>query len=817
MLIDSGATMSLLAKSTFCKLPENSRPTLEESSFQIKFANGDIQDSFGQTRIPITIGDFTADIDFLVGDFTDEAIIGIKDLQKIGFEINFQNMTVIKDDKDIPVHDSFNRHLSSRVFVKHITCLPPRQTSIVWGQVKTHEVGDDQSLVMLQSVRSIVHKHGVLPAKSLHKQNQNCIPVSIYNSTEATVVLQPDETVGILVPIKNAESEVSEICYTQQANKCEASEKDQKLSELPQHMTSLFERSIQYLSKAEQEQLKTFMIRYADQFSKDDFDIGFCDVIEHEIITKDVPPVKQNPRRLGPEQRIAADKIVEELLERGLVKPSKSAWASPIVMVKKKDNTYRMCIDYREVNKHSTLDAYPLPTVNQCISQLSQARWFCSTDLACGYWQVKVDENSKNKTAFCTRRGLFEWEVMPFGLSSACATFQRLMETILCEMRFDELLIYLDDILIWGRNVEETLERLGKFLDKLKSANLKLKPNKCSLFQKEVQFLGHIVSDKGISCDPTKIEAIKSWKVPSNVKELKSFLGLCNYYKKFIDNYSTLAKPLTELTSLKVEFSWNEGCQRAFEQLKQSLISAPILGYPKNDGLFILDTDASDVGIGAVLSQVQNDQEVVITYGSRTLSPQEKNYCVTQKELLAIIHHIKIFKDYLLGKHFKVRTDHWSLKYLQHFREPEGQLARWLDFLQPFDFEIIVRPGKNHGNADALSRKGITCGGKKCHCCKFSDLEYEPPVKLETRLQNETGTQTDDYPFDLEISSRSAQIIKTIDSGNFSSIDCKEIISAQTEDTDIGPIYNLVRHQKTRPKWCDISSLSAEAKRLICE
>ena len=261
---------------------------------------------------------------------------------------------------------------------------------------------------MLQSVRSIVHKHGVLPAKLLHKQNQNCIPVSIYNSTEGTVVLQPDETVGILVPVKNAESEVSAICNIQQANKCEASEKDQNLSELPQHMTSLFKRSVQYLRKTEEEHLKAFMIRYADQFSKNDFDIGFCDGIEHEIITKDVPPVKQNPLRLGPEQRIDADKIVDELLERSLVKPSKSAWASPIVMVKKKDNTYRMCNDYREVNKHSALDAYPLPTVNQRISQLSQARWFCSTDLACSYWQVQMDENSKNKTAFCTRKGLFE-------------------------------------------------------------------------------------------------------------------------------------------------------------------------------------------------------------------------------------------------------------------------------------------------------------------------------------------------------------------------------------------------------------------------
>ena len=814
MLVDSGATMSLLNEKILSELPIEARPVLEKSNSQIKFANGEVQRVLGRVKVPVQINGFTKSVDFLIGSFTDEAILGINDLQLLGLEIDFKNMILHKGDTLIPTEDSCSVPLSCKVYTKHTVALPPGKISTIWANVKREGVSDHvNSPMMLQSVRSIVHKHGIIPAKSLHNASDNQVPVSLFNPNEDTVVIDPNETLGILVPVLEVDSQVSEIIDTEHVRKCTAETKpsdDQEIG-LPEHLVDLYERSTQHLNASESKELKQFLIRYESQFSRNDFDIGYCDIIEHEINTKE-PPTKQNPRKLGPEQRIAADKIVDELLDRGLIKPSKSPWASPIVMVKKKDNTYRMCIDYRELNKSCPLDAYPLPTVNQCLSQLSQARWFCSTDLASGYWQVKMSENSKEKTAFCTRKGLFEWEVMPFGLSSACATFQRLMETILCEMRFEELLIYLDDILIWGRSVKETLERLGKFLDRLKIANLKLKPNKCFLFQKSVQFLGHVVSDKGVSCDPQKVEAIKSWKVPSNVKELRSFLGLCNYYKKFISDYSTLMKPLSELTSPKVKFKWDEKCQNSFENLKQLLVSAPILGYPKDSGTFVLDTDASDVGLGAVLSQIQDDREVVISYGSRTLTPQEINYCVTRKELLAIVHHIKTFKDYLLGKHFKVRTDHWSLKYLKRFKEPEGQLARWIDFLQPFDFEIITRNGNKHGNADALSRREIPCGGKKCQCKRFLEFEYDTPVSLEVKLQKEIGTQTMN---DLYIPTlRGVQVVESVDSGNFDHETCETLGQEQAKDPDIGPIYKFVECGE-KPKWPEISHLSSESKRLI--
>ena len=220
--------------------------------------------------------------------------------------------------------------------------------------------------------------------------------------------------------------------------------------------------------------------------------------------------------------------------------------------------------------------------------------------------------------------------------------------------------------------------------------------------------MGYVVSETGISTDPSKIEAIKDWPTPRNGKHVKSFLGLVSYYRRFIDSFSTVAKPLTELTSCKRKFNWTEECEQSFQKLKECLISAPILGYPQDEGEFIVDTDASNVALGGILSQVQemDGQKVerVLAYGSRTMNQQEVNYCITRRELLAIVHHLRVWKCYLLGRHFKVRTDHSSLKYLHRFKEPEGQLARWLDFLQAFDFEIVHRAGTAHGNADGLSR-----------------------------------------------------------------------------------------------------------------
>ena len=811
MLIDSGASMSLLDKRIFDHISSETRPKLHPSTLQVTLADGHVRDCYGTVEIPVKVCGSEITLEFLVGNFSDEAILGMTDLQKLGLTIDFTNLKVSKGEYCIPVHDMDNNQLSTRVTLQSSVTVQPKSEYQVMGQVRSRDTrGLPRGPVMLQPVRSVMQKYGILTAKSLHNTDQKQVPVLLFNSNEDSVVLDSDTTIGVLVPVEEIQHQVSDTLSTRvKANGCQAEPCD-SMQDLPDHMIDLYERSCKHLEERDKVKLKVFLVQYSDIFSKSDFDIGLWDIIEHEIQTDGATPKKQYPRKLAPSQRLAADKIVDDLLQQGFIKPSKSPWASPIVMVKKKDNNYRMCIDYRALNKVSVKDAYPMPSASSCFQQLSGARWFCSTDLASGYWQVKMSEGSKDKTAFCTRKGLFEWDAMPFGLTSACATFQRLMETILCDLRFESLLIYRDDILIWGSTVEETLERLGKFLDKLQGANLKLKPCKCSLFQKSVAFLGHIVSDKGISCDPSKIEAVKSWTVPTSRKEVKSFLGLASYYRRHISDFSTIAKPLTELTSNHIDFQWTNNCQLAFEKLKEALISAPILGYPKDNGLYILDTDASDVGVGGVLSQIQNDQEVVISYGSRTLSPQEKNYFVTRKELLAVVHHIKMFKGYLLGKHFKVRTDHFSLKYLHRFKEPEGQLARWLDFLQAFDFEVVIRPGAKHSNADSLSRKTVRCGGKRCQCCTFEDLQYEPPVVLETKLEREVGTQTEDLEDDKQkITARGIKFKQIWSNAEFK--------SEQLNDPDTGPAYKQIQESNPKPTWSKLSPFSAETKALMNE
>ena len=268
---------------------------------------------------------------------------------------------------------------------------------------------------------------------------------------------------------------------------------------------------------------------------------------------------------------------------------------------------------------------------------------------------------------------------MPFGLTNAPATFQRLMEIVLQGLQWSTCLIYIDDIIVFGRTADEHISRLRVVLERMKDVHLKLKPSKCYLLEEQVLFLGHIVSGKGISPSPSNANKILEWKVPASTKEIRQFLGMATYYRRFIKDFAKIAKPLSTLTNKGVTFSWNEKCQQSFETLKNALTGSEIMAYPLSDGLFILDTDACDTVIGAVLSQVQDGRERVIAYASRTLNKAERNYCITDREFLAVKHSVEYFRHYLLGRHFLVRSDHQALKWLFSLKEPKSRVARWLD------------------------------------------------------------------------------------------------------------------------------------------
>lgn len=391
---------------------------------------------------------------------------------------------------------------------------------------------------------------------------------------------------------------------------------------------------------------------------------------------KDSEPIKQAPRRIPLHLREEVEHIVQEMKQRGVIEESRSPWVSPVVLVKKKDGSLRFCVDYRKLNAVTVKDSYPLPRIEDILDQLSGNFWFSTLDLKSGYWQVKVSSEDKEKTAFSVDNGLWQFKVMPFGLCNAPATFERLMEKVLQDILSKVCLVYLDDVIVFSKTFEEMMANLRKVFLRLRAANLKINSQKCSLFGKEVKYLGHIVSERGISTDPEKISAVRDWPVPQNRKQLRSFLGFCSYYRKFITGFSLIAKPLFTLTEHQVKFEWSSSCQEAFQELKQKLISSPILSFPKEQGQFILDTDASNHGVGAVLSQVQNSTEKVIAYFSRVLNKAERNYCITRRELLATVASLKSFHHYLYGTKFKIRTDYISLKWLMSFKDLEGHLAR---------------------------------------------------------------------------------------------------------------------------------------------
>jgi len=332
-------------------------------------------------------------------------------------------------------------------------------------------------------------------------------------------------------------------------------------------------------------------------------------------------------------------------------------------------------VDYRRLNSVTRKDAYPLPRIDSCLDALSGARYFSSFDLRSSYYQVPMDMRDADKTTFIARTGMYRYRRVPFGLCNAGSTFQRIMDLALNGLNFNMCLVYLADIIVYSSMVEEHLSRLRKLFDRMRTANLKLKPSKCNLLQAEVHFLGHVVSGEGVSTDPGKLDLVKDWPQPRDLHEVRSFLGLASYYRRFVPTLAEVAAPLHALMGKNRKFEWTSQCEGAFTKLKQALITSPILAMPNDTDLFLLDTDAYDVSIGAVLSQVKNGVERVIAYASRSLGKPERNYCVTRKELLAIVCYTRAFRQYLLGRQFVVRTDHSALQWLRSTPEPIGQQA----------------------------------------------------------------------------------------------------------------------------------------------
>ena len=413
---------------------------------------------------------------------------------------------------------------------------------------------------------------------------------------------------------------------------------------------------------------------------------------------------------LAVQQEVA--KQLEAMQRSGVITPSHSPWSSPVVMVRKKDGSHRFCVDYRGLNAITKSDTFPLPRIDDLLDRLGKARYFSTLELASGFWQIRMELSSQEKTAFVTPHGLYEFRVVPFGLTNAPAVFQRLIQQVLIGLNPTEgddfVTAYIDDILIFSPTLCDHLQHLRRVIDRLREVNLKLKPTKCKFVRESVDYLGHVITATGLQTNPRLTDAVQKFPRPENVHDVWRFLGMTSYYRRFIPYFAKTAQPLHQLTAKDVSFYWNPDCEEAFASLKGRLASPPVLAYPRFGDDFTLETDTSIRGFGAVLSQVQSDGKLhPVAFASRALNSCEKNYGVTELETLAVVWAVTHFHSYLYGNNVTVITDHSAVRAVLETSNPTGKHARWWTRVYGRGVrEVIIkyRAGQENKAADALSR-----------------------------------------------------------------------------------------------------------------
>lgn len=434
--------------------------------------------------------------------------------------------------------------------------------------------------------------------------------------------------------------------------------------------------------------------------------------MKHEIKTKDEIPVHSKTYRYPYIHKEEVKRQIEEMLNNNIIKPSSSPWSNPVWIVPKKADAsgkkkWRMVIDYRKINEKTIDDRYPLPNITDILDKLGRAQYFTTLDLASGFHQIEMHPNSIEKTAFSVENGHYGYTRMPFGLKNAPATFQRVMDNVLQGLQGKHCLVYMDDIIIFSSSLQEHITSIKLVFQRLIENNMKIQLDKSEFMHKTVEFLGHIVTPEGIKPNPKKIEAVKDFPIPRTQKDIKSFLGLVGYYRKFIKDFAKITKPMTACLKKNKKVIHNQDFVKSFQLCKHLLINDPILQHPDFTKPFILTTDASNYAIGAVLSQGPLGKDLPVAYASRTLNPAECNYSTIENELLAIVWATKYFRPYLFGVKFTIVSDHKPLQWLFSIKEPNSKLVRWRLKLAEYDYEIIYKKGKLNANADALSRPPI--------------------------------------------------------------------------------------------------------------
>ena len=757
---------------------------LQERKSILKAANGTTINSEGVVELSFALDDQTFHCFFVVTPDVDEIIIGQSFIRVHKVSWLFDTNTIVIDGRSHLLHINSQPACCRRILMADNVVVPPlSQVTITaqapirtWSSVATHCILDTTEPI-----------NGLFIARSIVSPTSAKVPLTICNTRNTPLTIHKGIQLGMTEPTEAVEYRTPE--------EPAMSIRDIEIQRIIEQIIASLPSD---LTEEHRQHLSNVLFKYSHCLSLNEFDLGFTDLVEHTIDTGNAAPIRQTLRRQPLAYQAQIDEHVQQMLKAGVIIPSTSPWSSNVCLVKKRDGKLRFAIDYRHLNAITTIPAYPMPRVDSCLDCLGNSAWYTTMDLRAAFWQVKQSQKDAPKTAFVTRTGCYQFTRLPFGLSGSPGLFQRLADLIFSGLTWEALLVFLDDIIIFGSTIEQHIERIEHVFQRLSTAGLKITPAKCHFFKKQVTFLGFNISQQGIQTDPSKTEAIVQWPTPTNVKQVRSFCATINYYRKHIHQFSIIAAPLFDLQKKKSRFIWTAEHDRAFNTLKMRLTTAPVLAIFDPTKPTLVDCDASGSGLGAVLSQMVDGQERVVAYASRTLNTAERNYSITKRELLGVIFALKQFRQYVLGIHFVLRTDHEPLRHLQSLKDPPAQMGRWLDRIQEFQFKVEHRAGSHHGNADGLSRRHDESRLE-------TDVETSPAF-TQYRSLNKLGVAAIHEHITHNSLPLRDHLLLDVDWA-----------AEQRNDLDISPIYKAISHSTNEPPTSQFISTSAATKNLLAQ
>lgn len=730
VLVDSGADKSLISLKMFERLPF--RPTVHKVTPRLHTASGEQLSIVGQVELMFTMNGQPLEQRFLITDgLNRNFILGRDFLKKYGVRLYFDLGMMRVGRTYVQLEDDI--HISAIIRLKKKTVLKPQTAVVCYGKINKGFRATDSGLLEVCNLESgcILDDPGLVVQDTVGiVKNTNKVPVLLVNYTNKHYKLKRGCAIGKGKSLQT--HEVSEI-NTQNNLGIDKTQNSEEidLSEVKAD-TKFKENVVKIIRK------NKFL------FAKKDSELGGTKTVEMHIDTGQHKPIKNRPYRVPLNKRKIIDDAVDEMLDAGVIERSMSPWSFPLVVVKKKDGSNRMCVDFRSLNKIIRPSSYPLPVIDDILALLGKSKYFTALDLKSGYWQIALEESSKEKTAFTCHKGLFQFRVMPFGLSTAPAVFQSLMSVVLqgCE---DFAIAYLDDILIFSKNEQDHYKHIEIIFKKLKEHGLKLKLKKCAFFQEETDYLGFTISEKGVSPDQKKVSAIRELPEPKTVREVRGFIGMCSYYRRFIPNFSKIAEPIIALTKKYARFKWTPQCQVAFDYLKDSLTVVPFLAYPDTNKPYVLYTDASNTCIGACLTQrTDGNEEKPIYFLSHKLTPTQVKWSTIEKECFAIHYSLQKLDHYLHNAEFIIRTDHKPLQYILDAPMQNKKIQLWALSLSGYNCKVEYIKGTENHCADLLSR----IPHAKAKSIDENEIDSEPDIDdraLEINVINSNKFNPKDF------------------------------------------------------------------------